>query len=225
MSSVIEFVDVTKTYYMGDNELQVLKGVTFSVGDNELIAVMGPSGSGKSTIMNIVGLLDQPSSGEYKLSGQQVADLDSDSLAKIRNQKIGFVFQSFFLLPRMNAVQNVMLPLSYRGVVGREAHDRAMTMLEKVSMDKHAKHKPHELSGGQQQRVAIARALVGAPEIILADEPTGALDSRIGQEVMELFKSLHRDEHTTLIMITHDPKIGAQCERVIEIQDGRIVAQ
>lgn len=225
MSSVIEFVDVTKTYYMGDNELQVLKGVTFSVGDNELIAVMGPSGSGKSTIMNIIGLLDNPSSGEYKLSGQSVADLDSDSLAKIRNQKIGFVFQSFFLLPRMNAVQNVMLPLSYRGVVGREAHDRAMTMLEKVSMDQHAKHKPHELSGGQQQRVAIARALVGQPEIILADEPTGALDSRIGQEVMELFKSLHRDEHTTLIMITHDPKIGAQCERVIEIQDGRIVAQ
>lgn len=223
MSSLIEISNITKVYQLGDHELNVLKGINLTIAAGELIAIVGTSGSGKSTLLNILGLLDRPTTGSYHLNDQEVSTLADKELAKLRNQFIGFVFQSFFLLPRLTAVQNVGLPLLYRHTKNAESKQRALAMLEKVGMSNWAQHKPSQLSGGQQQRVAIARALVGNPRIILADEPTGALDSKTGQDVLNLFKVLNEQEKVTIIIVTHDANIAAQCQRVIHIQDGLII--
>ena len=218
---VLQADDITKVYRMGAVEVHALRGVSFAVARGELVAIMGPSGSGKSTLMNILGCLDRPTSGEYILDGQAVASLSDDQLAAIRNRKVGFVFQSFNLLPRMTALENVALPLRYAGVV-RGARERAQAALEAVGLGERLHHKPNELSGGQQQRVAIARALVNNPAIILADEPTGNLDTKSGREIMALLTGLNRDQGATVILVTHDPEIAAYAERVIHIRDGRI---
>lgn len=222
MSSLIKLENVTKVYHLGENNFHALKGVDFALQHGEMTAIVGVSGSGKSTLMNIIGFLDHCTSGRYLFNNQDVSRLSEHELAHIRNQKIGFVFQSFFLLQRSNAVQNVMLPLFYRGTPRAEAKEKAMSMLEKVGVAHLAHHKPNQLSGGQQQRVAIARALVGDPEVVLADEPTGALDSETGNEVMELFTNLNRKEGRTIIIITHDKEISRRCERMVTIKDGKI---
>lgn len=208
---------------MGTNRQQVLFDINLSIMPGELIAIMGASGSGKSTIMNIIGLLDKPSTGSCIVQGESTSSLAEDSLASLRNKLIGFVFQQFFLLPKLNALQNVALPLLYRGYSDAKSKQQAMDILARVNMQDRYHHKPNELSGGQQQRVAIARALVGSPEVILADEPTGALDSSTGAEVMSLFKELNRVDNRTVIIVTHDPLIGEQCDRVIKLKDGHIV--
>ncbi len=218
---VIQVQEVTKIYRMGSVEVPALRGVSFEVSRGELVAIMGPSGSGKSTLMNILGCLDRPTSGEYILDGQPVATLNDDQLALIRNRKVGFVFQNFNLLPRLTAWDNVELPLRYAGML-RGTREKARAALEAVGLGERLHHKPNELSGGQQQRVAIARALVNNPAIILADEPTGNLDTRSGEEVMALLVSLNRDQGTTIVLVTHDPEIAAYAERVIHIRDGRI---
>ncbi|MFN8496985.1 MAG: ABC transporter ATP-binding protein [Anaerolineae bacterium] len=215
---VIDINGVTKVYHMGDIEVQALRGVDCYVRRGEFVAIIGPSGSGKSTLMNILGCLDKPTGGSYKLDGIEVADLDDDELAEIRNHKIGFVFQSFNLLPRMPAWKQVALPLIYAGADHR--YDRAVEALKAVGLGDRLDHKPNELSGGQMQRVAIARALVTDPAMLLADEPTGNLDSRSGKEVMAIFKRLNA-EGRTLVLVTHDPSVAAQAERVIRIFDGR----
>lgn len=214
---------ITKSYQLGENKLQVLKGINFAVEKGDLVSIMGPSGSGKSTLMNIIGMLDHPDSGSYILNHQEVAELTDDDRATIRNKDIGFVFQSFYLLSRLTAIQNVCLPLFYRGVNATESKQRGMEVLERVGMKQYAEHRPNELSGGQQQRVAIARALVGKPSIILADEPTGALDSKIGQEVMDFFIELNTQEKNTIIIITHDRHVSEQCKTEVRISDGLIV--
>ncbi len=218
---VIQVREITKIYRMGAVEVPALRGVSFDVARGELIAIMGPSGSGKSTLMNILGCLDRPTVGEYLLDGQPVSQLNDDQLAGIRNRKVGFVFQSFNLLPRMTALANVELPLRYAGVLSG-AREKAQAALEAVGLGDRLMHKPNELSGGQQQRVAIARALVNNPAIILADEPTGNLDSRSGQEIMALLVSLNREQGTTIVLVTHDPEIAAYAGRVIHIRDGQI---
>ena len=218
---VIQVREITKIYRMGAVEVPALRGVSFDVARGELIAIMGPSGSGKSTLMNILGCLDRPTVGEYLLDGQPVSQLNDDQLASIRNRKVGFVFQSFNLLPRMTALANVELPLRYAGVLSG-AREKARAALEAVGLGDRLMHKPNELSGGQQQRVAIARALVNNPAIILADEPTGNLDSRSGQEIMALLVSLNREQGTTIVLVTHDPDIAAYAGRVIHIRDGQI---
>ncbi|MFN8474172.1 MAG: ABC transporter ATP-binding protein [Anaerolineae bacterium] len=215
---VIDIKDVTKVYHMGDVEVQALRGVDCYVEQGEFVAIIGPSGSGKSTLMNILGCLDKPTSGSYKLDDIEVADLDDDQLAQIRNHKIGFVFQSFNLLPRMPAWKQVALPLIYAGADHR--YDRAVEALKSVGLGDRLDHKPNELSGGQMQRVAIARALVTDPAMLLADEPTGNLDSRSGKEVMAIFKRLNA-EGRTLVLVTHDPNVAAQAQRIIRIFDGR----
>ncbi len=215
---VIDIRDVTKVYHMGDVEVQALRGVDCYVEQGEFVAIIGPSGSGKSTLMNILGCLDKPTSGSYKLDGIEVADLDDDQLAQIRNHKIGFVFQSFNLLPRMPAWKQVALPLIYAGADHR--YDRAVEALQSVGLGERLDHKPNELSGGQMQRVAIARALVTNPAMLLADEPTGNLDSRSGKEVMSIFRRLNA-EGRTLVLVTHDPTVAAQAQRIIRIFDGR----
>jgi len=220
--AMIELVDVTKTYKMGESELTVLHGISLQIHSGELVAIIGPSGSGKSTMMNIIGLLDRPTTGQYYLNDSEVSQLSSDQLAELRNRTIGFIFQSFFLLPRMTAIQNVCLPLTYRNIPMNEIRKRAMKNLEKVGVGQLAKHKPSEMSGGQQQRVAIARALIGGPSLILADEPTGALDSFTSQEVMNLLIQLNTEEKATIAIVTHDPSIAEQCTRVIEVRDGKI---
>lgn len=225
MSTLIDLQQVTKSYHLGDNDLPVLKKVDLTIQQGELLSIMGASGSGKSTLMNIIGLLDRHDDGQFLLQDKQVSQYSDDELAAIRNKTIGFVFQQFFLLPRLTAIQNVCLPLLYRGIKAKQRKLRAMEELEKVGMANYANHRPSELSGGQQQRVAIARALVGDPSVLLADEPTGALDSKIGQEVMDLFVSLNRDYNRTIIIITHDPNIAAQCNRTVHIQDGLIVSE
>lgn len=222
MSSLIELNDIRKIYPLGDHELTVLKGIDLAIMPGELVAIIGASGSGKSSLLNIIGLLDRPTSGTYHLQGKEVSSLPDKELARLRNQMIGFVFQSFFLLPRLTAVQNVGLPLLYRGIKAEENKQRSLAMLERVGMGPWAQHKPNQLSGGQQQRVAIARALVGSPRVILADEPTGALDSKTGQDVMDLFRTLNTADGVTIIIVTHDAKIAAQCQRTIHIQDGLI---
>ncbi|MCX7608826.1 MAG: ABC transporter ATP-binding protein [Anaerolineales bacterium] len=220
---VIRAKNLTKIYNMGQVEVRALNGVSFEVERGEVVAIMGPSGSGKSTLMNLLGCLDQPTSGEYYLDGELVSSLSDDELASIRNRKVGFVFQSFNLLPRSTALANVELPLRYAGVrQGRR--ERARAALEAVGLSERLHHKPTELSGGQQQRVAIARALVNNPAIIMADEPTGNLDSKVGQEIINLLLRLNRDFGTTLIIVTHDPKVAAQTQRIIRLQDGLIVA-
>ena len=220
---VIEVKDVRKIYQMGLVEVHALAGVSFTVRRGEVVAIMGPSGAGKSTVMNILGCLDRPSSGEYILDGEQVATLNDDQLADIRNRKVGFVFQSFMLLPRQSALANVELPMRYAGVAAKERRERARQSLEAVGLGDRMHHRPTELSGGQQQRVAVARALVNDPAIIMADEPTGNLDSKSGKEIMELLQNLNRERGTTVILITHDPKISEQAQRIIQLKDGLLV--
>jgi putative ABC transport system ATP-binding protein len=221
---MIQTEGLTKTYQMGDNEVRALDGASFKIDKGEMLAIMGPSGSGKSTLMSIIGCLDAPSSGSYVLDGVSVENMDETKLAEIRGKKIGFVFQQFNLLARTSALENVMLPLTYAGVSGRERQDRAMKALDRVGLSQRTHHAPNELSGGQQQRVAIARALVNEPAIILADEPTGALDSRTGIEIMELFQSLHKDHGQTVILVTHDSYVARHTNRIIKLSDGQIVS-
>lgn len=223
-SPLINLKDLVKTYHLEGISSTVLKEVSLSVNEGELLAIVGASGSGKSTLMNIIGLLDKADSGTYQLHNKDVADLSDDEAAHLRNQSIGFVFQQFNLLPRFTAMQNVALPLTYRGVSSAEIKERVLKALARVGMEQYAAHRPMQLSGGQQQRVAIARALVTEPKVILADEPTGALDSRTGTEVMNLFLNLHA-EGRTLILVTHDEHIAAQCKRRITLADGVVVAE
>lgn len=218
---MIEMREITKIYRMGDVEVRALDGVSLTVNAGDWIGIMGPSGSGKSTLMNVIGCLDQPTSGSYQLDGTEVAALGDEQLAAVRNRKIGFVFQTFNLLPRTPALANVELPLIYAGV--KDRRKQAIAALERVGLGDRLDHRPSELSGGQQQRVAIARALINNPAIILADEPTGNLDSKSGAEIMDLFHELH-DQGLTIVMVTHDADISHHCRRVVHIRDGRIIA-
>ncbi|KJQ64757.1 ABC transporter ATP-binding protein [Streptococcus gordonii] len=221
MKKLIDLSGINKSYRNGDQELQVLKNINLQVEEGEFLAIMGPSGSGKSTLMNIIGMLDRPSSGTYHLDGKEVARLGEKKSAKVRNQEIGFVFQQFFLLSKLNALQNVELPLIYAGVSQSKRKALAKQYLEKVELETRMHHLPSELSGGQKQRVAIARALVNRPSIILADEPTGALDTKTGEQIMELLTELNK-EGKTIIMVTHEPEIAAYAKRQIVIRDGVI---
>jgi putative ABC transport system ATP-binding protein len=218
---MIEIENITKVYQMGETEVRALDGVSLKIADGEWVAITGPSGSGKSTLMAILGCLDSPTSGSYQLDGIDVAKMRDDELAAVRNKKIGFVFQQFNLLARTSALENVALPLLYAS--GNHQRDRAQAALTAVGLSDRLGHRPNELSGGQQQRVAIARALVTEPSILLADEPTGNLDSKTGKEIMQLFAELHRTRGITVIFVTHDPMIAANAQRTIQIQDGMIV--
>ncbi|CZG72697.1 TPA: ABC transporter ATP-binding protein [Legionella pneumophila] len=221
---LIQLSDLVKTYHLEGISTTVLKAVSLTVNEGDLLAIVGASGSGKSTLMNIIGLLDKPDAGTYTLNNRNVASLSDDEAADLRNQNIGFVFQQFNLLPRFTAMQNVALPLTYRGVNPTLIKEKVEQALDKVGMLQYIRHRPTQLSGGQQQRVAIARALVTDPQVILADEPTGALDSRTGSEVMNLFLALHQ-EGRTIIMVTHDEHVAAQCKRRITLADGAIIAE
>ncbi len=219
--ALIETVDLWKTYTMGSEEIHALRGVSLSVERGEYIAIMGPSGSGKSTLMNLIGCLDTPSRGSYLLNGKQVGEMNDNELARIRNEEIGFVFQTFNLLPRASALQNVELPLVYAGVPARERTARATAALEGVELGARLAHRPNELSGGQRQRVAIARALVNNPSILLADEPTGNLDSKTGIEIMGLFARLH-EAGNTIVLVTHEADIAAHARRAVHLRDGQV---
>jgi putative ABC transport system ATP-binding protein len=220
---MIRLQGITKEYRMGDQTVRALQGVDLDIARNEMVAFIGASGSGKSTMMNIVGCLDKPSSGEYWLNGREVATMSGDDLARVRNQEIGFIFQSFHLLPRASAVDNVAQPLIYRGIPLRERLALAAQALERVGLGARMHHRPNELSGGQRQRVAIARALVGKPSILLADEPTGNLDSATSLDIMNLIRELHADGQTVVI-VTHEPEIAEQCQRVVRLRDGRVMS-
>jgi putative ABC transport system ATP-binding protein len=220
---MIRLQGVTKQYQMGDQTVHALQGIDLEIERNEMIAFIGASGSGKSTMMNIVGCLDRPSSGEYWLNGREVATMSGDDLARVRNQEIGFIFQSFHLLPRASALDNVAQPLIYRGVPLRERLALAEQALQRVGLGARVHHRPNELSGGQRQRVAIARALVGNPAILLADEPTGNLDSSTSQEIMELIRAVHAGGQTVVI-VTHEAEIAEQCQRVVRLRDGRVLS-
>lgn len=219
--SLIAMRSIWKTYEMGTEQLHALRDVSFDVKKNEYVAIIGPSGSGKSTLMNLIGCLDTPSKGEYWINGQRVSDMSDDELAHIRNKEIGFVFQTFNLLARATALHNVELPLIYAGLKASERHEKATRALESVELGDRVLHRPNELSGGQRQRVAIARALVNGPSILLADEPTGALDTKTSFEIMELFERLH-EQGNTIILVTHEHDIAARAHRIITIRDGRI---
>lgn len=219
--NVIHVNELRKIYKIGEIEVHALDGVSFNIERGEVVSIMGPSGSGKSTLMNLLGCLDHPTDGSYNLDGEEVSELDDDQLAGIRNRKVGFVFQSFNLLPRQSALANVELPMRYAGDVP-DRRKRATEALESVGLADRINHRPTELSGGQQQRVAVARALVNNPSILMADEPTGNLDSKSGKEIMELLLTLNRDKGTTLIIVTHDPRIAEQTKRVIRLVDGKI---
>jgi putative ABC transport system ATP-binding protein len=222
MASVIEIKDLVKDYRLGEVPVHVLKGISFQIERGDFVSIMGPSGSGKSTLMNILGCLDKPTSGTYMLDGISVGNLNRDALAEIRNKKIGFVFQQFNLLARTSAAENVELPLMYTDVPAHERHERAMKALLAVGLAGREEHQPSQLSGGQQQRVAIARSLVNNPSIILADEPTGALDSRTSIEIMAIFQRLNREDGITMIVVTHDPDVATYSNRNIHFKDGRL---
>ena len=223
MENVVSLVDVVKTYVMGDNEVRALRGVSFDIEQGEFVSIMGPSGSGKSTCMNMIGCLDRPTSGIVKINGRETAKMNEKELSVLRNQTIGFVFQQYHLISSMNVIENVMLPLKYQKVEKSLRYKRAEEVLEAVGLAKRIHHKPNELSGGQKQRVAIARAMITKPKILLADEPTGALDSETGKQVMEMFRRINSEQNTTVIIVTHDPRIGESTKRCIRILDGQIV--
>lgn len=222
--TVIEMRNIIKTYYLGTpNELEILHGIDLTVSDGEFVSIVGASGSGKSTLMNLIGALDRPTSGEYELDGMSTQEMSSNQLSDIRNRKIGFVFQTFNLIPRSTALGNVELPMLYAGTPRSQRIKRSRELLELVDMSQRERHMPNELSGGQKQRVAIARAMANDPAIILADEPTGALDSRTGRLVMDLFHTLHQKEKKTIVLITHNQELAEETDRIITIRDGRIV--
>ncbi len=218
---VIHVENLVREYVMGTERVQALRGLTLTIRRNEYVAIMGPSGSGKSTFMNLIGCLDTPNGGSYWLSGQEVSRLSDDALARVRNREIGFVFQTFNLLPRASALHNVELPLVYAGVSAKERRDRAVEALTRVGLAQRMHHKPNELSGGQRQRVAIARALVNRPSLLLADEPTGNLDSTTSEEIMRVFRELHQ-QGQTIVVVTHEPSIAEHAERVVVLRDGRL---
>ncbi len=222
MSALIEFKDVYKVYQMGDNIINAADGISLKINKGEFVAIVGQSGSGKSTCMNIIGCLDVPTKGQYLLDGRDVGSMSRNELAEIRNELLGFIFQQYNLLPKLTLLENVELPLAYAGVSKSERRERAKKSLERVGLGDKLKHKPNQLSGGQQQRVSIARALVGNPAVILADEPTGALDSRTGREVLGLLQTLHK-EGNTVVLITHDNTIAVQADRIIRLEDGKVV--
>ncbi|MCR5188233.1 MAG: ABC transporter ATP-binding protein [Treponema sp.] len=223
--TVVKLDKVVKTYFMGDNQVQALRGISFEIKQGEFTAIMGPSGSGKSTCMNMIGCLDRPSSGIVAINGKETASMGEKELAQLRNITVGFVFQQYHLIPAMTVLENVMLPLKYQKVDKVERLERAKEALAAVGLGERLNHRPHELSGGQKQRVAIARAMITKPKILLADEPTGALDSETGLQVMELFREINKKNGTTVIIVTHDPRIGASVERCIKIFDGLIESQ
>jgi putative ABC transport system ATP-binding protein len=218
---LIDLIGISKRYLLGGVEYPALSDVSLSIRRNDFLALTGASGSGKSTMMNIIGCLDTPTAGSYSLDGEQVAGLDEEALASVRNRKIGFVFQNFYLMPRMTAVDNVAQPLIYRGIAPAQRRAHAERALQRVGLGDRMRHRPNEMSGGQRQRVAVARALVGHPELLLADEPTGNLDSRTAREIMDLFTQLHA-EGQTVVVVTHDPGIAACCRRLVRLHDGRI---
>ncbi len=225
MEKVIELKNITKSYFIGKpNELEVLHGIDLTINKGEFVAIVGESGSGKSTLMNIIGVLDQATTGEYYLDDTNIKDLTEDKKAAIRNKKIGFVFQNFNLINRSNVLKNVELPMVYARIPSNQRKKRAYELLEKVNMSSRVTHLPNELSGGQKQRVSIARALSNSPSIILADEPTGALDSETSEQVMNLFHTLHKEEKCTIVLITHSPELAAQCQRIVTLKDGHIIS-
>lgn len=223
--TVISMRNIIKRYYIGKpNELQILNGISLDVAEGEFLAIVGQSGSGKSTLMNMIGALDRPTEGTYHLNGVDISTLDDTELSRIRNKEIGFVFQTFNLISRTNALKNVEMPMMYAGVPRKERLKRAEELLTIVGMEDRADHQPNELSGGQKQRVAIARAMANKPSLLLADEPTGALDSKTGRMIMDLFHKLHREEGTTIVLITHSPELAQECDRVVTISDGSIIS-
>ncbi len=222
MTTLIEFRNVCKFYEMGDTIVRAADNISLKIAKGEFVAIVGQSGSGKSTCMNIIGCLDVPTSGTYLLGGRDVGQMNRDELAEIRNEMLGFIFQQYNLLPKLNLLENVELPLAYAGVSKAERHERAFAALDRVGLGNKLKHKPNQLSGGQQQRVSIARALAGSPAVILADEPTGALDSRTGRDVLGLLQAIHK-EGNTVVLITHDNSIAVQAERIIRLEDGKVV--
>lgn len=225
-NTIIDMTGIIKRFYIGTpNELTILKGIDIRVNEGEFISIVGQSGSGKSTLMNIIGALDRPTEGEYVLSGENIQSMSSNKLSDVRNRRIGFVFQTFNLIPRTNALRNVELPMLYGGVGNRERTRRALELLELVEMSDRTKHLPSELSGGQKQRVAIARAMAMDPDIILADEPTGALDSETGRLVMDLFHKLNREKGKTIVLITHNPELAQETDRILTISDGQIIGE